>query len=918
MNHAYMQVTQAQASSPISGCLSVRAYFPVCLCMVLIALCAHLTPALAAGTPPTITPIANQLINMGTSTSVLAFTVSDKITPAASLIVTGSTSNTTLLPATGIVLVKPNSAGLCSVTLTPKSVYSGVTTILITVKDSSGLTANTSFTLTVNHPPTITTIANQSTYEGLSTSALTFTVGDDLTPVGSLTMTGTSSNTSLVPLAKLAFGGSGAARTVTVTPVAGNIGTATITLSVKDGGGLTTTTSFVLTVKVPPPPTITTLANQLITMGTSTAALAFTIGNTGYPASSLTVTCASSNTALLPTTGIVLVGPNASGLCTVTLTPKSVYCGVTTMTLTVTNGYGLTAKTSFTLTVNHPPTITAIANQIIHVGKSTSALAFTVGDTVTPVASLTVTGLAANALLVPTANIVFSGTGAARTVTVTPASGHSGATSIIVTVTDGNGASASTSFLLTVHGPTITPIANQLINLNASTAALLFTVGDDVTLAASLAVTATASNSTLFPSCRIVLGGSGAARTLTVTPGAGQSGSATLTLTVKDSSSITASTSFMLTVNAPPTITAIADQHTTMGTSTPALAFTVGDDLTPLSSLKVAAVSSNTALVKSAGIVLTGPDDQGHCTVTVTPVATYSGMTTITLTTTDGGGLKTMTSFPVNVTTVNNGTNSTDGATMVWVPGGSFTMGCPSAIDNGLASKGETQQVTLSGYWIYTNEVTVAQYRKFCAAMGYALPVYPSVANGYPSLTPWLLNSDWTGTVGNLQQTPIVNVAWTDAKAYCAWAKVQLPTEAQYEYAARGVQENNYPWGGTATATDNALDGWNDFKCANEDNSYAVNVGTWPVGSFPAGASWCGAMDLAGNVWEWCADWYGDYSTTPMTNPTGPATGKYRVLRGGSWNDPGNYIRCAIRNGNPENDGNINSGFRCVSVSPGP
>jgi len=167
---------------------------------------------------------------------------------------------------------------------------------------------------------------------------------------------------------------------------------------------------------------------------------------------------------------------------------------------------------------------------------------------------------------------------------------------------------------------------------------------------------------------------------------------------------------------------------------------------------------------------------------------------------------------------------------------------------------------------------------------------------------------------------PMVNVTWNDCKAYADWAGVQLPTEAQYEYAVRGPLGNNYPWGGTATAAD-PNNGWDQTKCANYYNSYAVGKSTWAVGSFPAGASWCGAQDLAGNVWEWCADWYGDYSTTSVTNPTGPATGTYRVLRGGSWGyGNGDYWYRGVFRGNyviPTNCRD-NVGFRCISVSPVP
>jgi len=249
--------------------------------------------------------------------------------------------------------------------------------------------------------------------------------------------------------------------------------------------------------------------------------------------------------------------------------------------------------------------------------------------------------------------------------------------------------------------------------------------------------------------------------------------------------------------------------------------------------------------------------------------------------------------------------NPTDGAEMLWVPGGSFSMG--STVGVGNDNELPAHQVTLSGYWVYQYDVTVAQYRAFCAATTSTLPQFPS-------------DYSWKGKTGwddpALQQHPIVNVSWNDAKTYAEWAGVKLPTEAQWEYTARGPQGNNYPWGGKATE-DDTTNGWDITKCANRENSSKVGKSTWPVGSFPTGASWCGAMDMAGNVWQWCGDWYGNYSATPVTNPTGPATGTGRVLRGGS-SDGGNYNRCAFRYNFAPGHFNIGIGFRCVSTAPGP
>jgi hypothetical protein len=222
--------------------------------------------------------------------------------------------------------------------------------------------------------------------------------------------------------------------------------------------------------------------------------------------------------------------------------------------LTVTDAGGLTSSNSATISVNAPPTISSIASQVTNEDKSTGPIAFTVGDAETPAASLTVSASSSNASLLPNANISFGGSGANRTVTLAPAANQSGTATITVTVSDGS-ASASTSFLLTVNSvndaPTISSIPNQSTAANTPTPAISFTVGDIETPAGNLLVTGSSSDQTLVPNANIVLGGSGASRTVTLTPAPNVSGTVTITITVSDGSA-TAVDTFVLTINPPP------------------------------------------------------------------------------------------------------------------------------------------------------------------------------------------------------------------------------------------------------------------------------------------------------------------------------------------------------------------------------
>ncbi len=230
---------------------------------------------------------------------------------------------------------------------------------------------------------------------------------------------------------------------------------------------------------------------------------------------------------------------------------------------------------------------------------------------------------------------------------------------------------------------------------------------------------------------------------------------------------------------------------------------------------------------------------------------------------------------------VEAGINPKDGAEMVWVPAGEFLMG--STDDEGVRDERPQRKVYLDGYWMYKTEVTVAQYRKFCEATNREMPEAP----------------EW----GWKEDHPVVNVSWQDAADYARWAGASLPTEAQWEKAARGTDGRVFPWGNE----------WDAGACANSV-SWSLK-GTKPVGSCPAGASPYGCVDMAGNAWEWCADWYDEAyygNEAPSRNPPGPASGGYRVLRGGSWYDVSyGSFRCAYRYYCLPDYRYNNSGFRC-------
>ena len=213
-------------------------------------------------------------------------------------------------------------------------------------------------------------------------------------------------------------------------------------------------------------------------------------------------------------------------------------------------------------------------------------------------------------------------------------------------------------------------------------------------------------------------------------------------------------------------------------------------------------------------------------------------------------------------------------ADMVLIPGGTFTMGSPG----GEADERPLHEVTLEPFYMDIHEVTNSQYGAFLAETGHPRPAF------------------WHPDIDR-PDDPVVGVAWKDAYTYARWAGRRLPTEAEWEYAARGAnRDGEYPWGSTI---------------AKHQANFS-SFGITPVKSFhPNGY---GLYDMVGNVWEWCSDWYGKdyYGYNIAGQPGGPPSGTYKVLRGGAWYCDARQVRLTNRYYSLPEASSFHIGFRCA------
>lgn len=224
-----------------------------------------------------------------------------------------------------------------------------------------------------------------------------------------------------------------------------------------------------------------------------------------------------------------------------------------------------------------------------------------------------------------------------------------------------------------------------------------------------------------------------------------------------------------------------------------------------------------------------------------------------------------------------------DGAVVVTIPAGEFQMG-----NDETERRPREHRVHVSEYLIDKTQVTWGQYKIFAPATGTPLP---------PHEPYWGIHDDH----------PVVYVTWEEANQYCAWAGGRLPTEAEWEKGARGTDDRMYPWGNEDV----------DRERAVYQRAWGY-VSTDPVGAHPSGASPYGLMDMAGNVWEWCSDWFDDEynESSAARDPKGPSSGQAHVVRGGSWDSRPSVLSCSCRSWGHRGYREGDFGFRCAMSVP--
>ncbi|HMJ66478.1 MAG TPA: Ig-like domain-containing protein, partial [Candidatus Binatia bacterium] len=620
---------------------------------------------------PSISNLQNLTVSEDTNAVVVNFTIDDPESLPQDLTVSVTSTNLALVPTNNLTL--GGSGANRTLTIVPVTNRFGTTLISVFVSDGF-LTATDTFVLTVtavNDAPTITGIANQTILEDTTTGPLSFTIDDVESAETNLNLSATSSNPTLIPLANINFGGTGANRTVTVRPATNQFGPGTITVTVSDGA-LSNSVSFAVNViPVNDPPTINPIGNLTIGEDSAQQTVNFNGVNSGAAneAQTLTVTARSSNPSLIPDPLVTYTSPQTNG--TLRLTPAGNSSGSATITVTVRDdgtSNNVVVRT-FTVTVNavnDPPTISTIPN--ITTGEDTPVSAdITIGDIETPVSALTLSGTCTNATLLASSNITFHGSGALRTMVLVPSPNQFGTSTVTVAVSDGT-ASVSNSFTFAViatnDAPTLDPIRDVFLNQSAGVTTITLTGISSG--AANETQNLTFSNSFTGGSGFYFSGGTpsisytnpNSTATLSFRVANNQTGTSMVTVVVRETNAtINALTSRSFTIyvkptaNTAPTISTITNR-TTLEDTPIAIPFVINDAQTPANLLTVNAFTANLALLPPSSFAFSGTGT--NRTLTITPATNQSGSATVTVSVMDTNFGGVSTNFVLTVTAAND------------------------------------------------------------------------------------------------------------------------------------------------------------------------------------------------------------------------------------------------------------------------
>lgn len=528
--------------------------------------------------PPTLGPLEDVVINEDAPSQTVKLTgiTSGATNENQTLSIKAISSDTNVISNLIVSYVNPNSNG--TLTLKPQANAFGKVTIGVVVDDGQGAsnTVTRTFDVTinpVNDPPTLNSMADFNISEDAPLQSVNLGGIGSGAPneVQQLTVTARSSNPALIPDPVTTYASPNSSGTLSFQPRTNANGLATITVVVRDNGGterggVDAVTNF-FTVKVSAvndPPTLDTVVELALRRNAPPQTVPLTGLSSGDPEepATLTVLAFSNNPALITNLVVNYTPPSLTGALAFNLVSNAI--GTAQINVVVNDGNSSifrSIKVSVEAT-NSPPEISRVSDQFIDEDMTTGAVAFTISDAESLATSLSLAAGSSNPILVPIQNIVLGGLGTNRFLTLKPATNQFGTATITLTVSDEGGLTNQSKFLVDVRSvndaPTITGIADQLIPQNGATDPLAFAVADLETSADKLSVSGSSSNTELIPNASLLFGGSGANRTVTITPALNRSGTAAINLTVRDADGLSATNSFQVTVtagNQPPAVT---------------------------------------------------------------------------------------------------------------------------------------------------------------------------------------------------------------------------------------------------------------------------------------------------------------------------------------------------------------------------